>query len=220
MIYRSSIFITGESYIPVVGQELQDYPLHIYSDWTKDDTYQLRGRCRPYGYGASQLLHDSVYAETEEDRARIIKDYIHFLEENIDVLKERGATEVELAVTVYMDKSKRFLLLTKQEMERLQRCGNIVVRLDILCLSKKRIYVCSRRYDYGKEGRKMKDYKARRTFQGHEKHMVYYLHSEKNIPCSLGWNSSELAQIVDEDRHLSIYVGWDTTRYPRETKKS
>ena len=60
----------------------------------------------------------------------------------------------------------------------------------------------------------MKDYKARRTFGGNEKHMVYYLHREKNIPCSLGWNSYELAKIVDEDRHLSIYVGWDTSRYP------
>lgn len=137
MIYRSSIFITGESYIPVTNQALQGYPLHIYSDWKNDDTFQQRGKCHPYGYGGSQLLHNSVYAETEEERARIIKDYIYFLEGNIDALKERGATEVEMAVTVYMDHSRRFLLLTNKEMEQLLRCRNVVVRLDILCLSKK-----------------------------------------------------------------------------------
>lgn len=210
MIYRFSIFVTGESYIPITSREFHDHPLRIYSDWIKDDTFLRRGKCYSYGYGGSHLLHNSIHAETEDERAQIIKDYIHFLEGNIGALKERGATDIELAVTVYMDKSGRFLLLTKQEMEQLLRCGNIVVSLDILCLSIKE------NLDIRNEGvPKMKDYKARRTFKGNEKHMVYYLHSETNIPCSLGWNAFELAHIVNEDRHLSIYVGLDTTREHR-----
>lgn len=81
-------------------------------------------------------MHHSIFANTEEERARCIGDYLHFLEEKADVLKEHGATEIEIAATVYMEKAKRFLLLTQREMEQLLRCGDISVRLDILCLSK------------------------------------------------------------------------------------
>ena len=137
MIYRFSILIIGESYVPITNKELQDDSIHIYSDWKKDDTFQQRGRTRRYDYGGSHLLHNSIFATTEEEREKIIGDYLHFLERNADVLKAHGATEIEIAVTIYMEKSKRFLLLTKKEMEQLLRCGNIPVRLDILCLSKK-----------------------------------------------------------------------------------
>lgn len=137
MIYRFSILITGESYVPIMSKELQGAPIHIYSDWKKDDTFQQRGRTRRYDYGGSHLLHNSIFATTEEEREKIIGDYLHFLERNADVLKAHGATEIEIAVTIYMEKSKRFLLLTRKEMEQLLRCGNTPVRLDILCLSKK-----------------------------------------------------------------------------------
>lgn len=53
----------------------------------------------------------------------------------------------------------------------------------------------------------MRNYKARRTIGNNEKHMVYYLHTRKNIPLALGWDFLEIAQITNEDRHLSIYVG-------------
>ncbi len=137
MIYRFSLFITGESYIPITCKELQDNPLHIYSDWTKDDTYRQRGKSYRYGYGGSHLLHDSIYAITEEERAQIIGDILLFLERNTEIQKRHEATDVELSATVYLEKSERFLLLTKNEMEQLSRCGNISIRLDILCLSKK-----------------------------------------------------------------------------------
>lgn len=137
MIYRFSIFIIGESYIPLTNRELQDYHLQIYSSWKKGDTFQQRGKNRRYDYGGLHLLHNSIFAATEEERTKILEDYLYFLEENIGVLKGRGATELEIAATVYMEKSKRFLLLKKKEMERLLHCGNIPVRLDILYLSKK-----------------------------------------------------------------------------------
>ena len=58
----------------------------------------------------------------------------------------------------------------------------------------------------------MKDYKAKRTIGNREKHVVYYLHTEQNVPVSLGWDSKEIAQFVKEDRHLSIYVGFPAER--------
>ena len=137
MIYRFSILITGESYVPITSKELQDEPIHIYSDWKKEDTFLQRGKCRRYDYGGSHLLHNSIFTITEEERAMSIRDYLYFLEKNGELLKEHGATEIEIAVTIYMEKSKRFLLFTKKEMEQLLRCGNIPVRLDILCLNKK-----------------------------------------------------------------------------------
>ena len=82
-------------------------------------------------------MHSSIFASTEEERTKVIEDFLCFIEENIEMLKGRGATELEIAATVYMEKSKRFLLLKKKEMERLLHCGNIPVRLDILYLSKK-----------------------------------------------------------------------------------
>lgn len=54
----------------------------------------------------------------------------------------------------------------------------------------------------------MKNYKKRITIGNNEKHIVYYLHTTQNIPISMGWNSSEIAQIIDENRNLSIYVGF------------
>lgn len=136
MIYRFSIFITGESYVPIKSKELQGYPLHIYSDWTKDDTFIQRRKCRCYDYGGSHLLHNSIGAITEEERVKCIGDYLQFLREKAEVLKEHGATEIEIAATIYLEKSTHFPLLTMREMEQLLRCGNISVRLDILCLSK------------------------------------------------------------------------------------
>ena len=56
----------------------------------------------------------------------------------------------------------------------------------------------------------MKDYKAKRTIGNNEKHLVYYLHTNQNSALSLGWDSKEIAQIVKEDRHLSIYVGFSS----------
>lgn len=82
-------------------------------------------------------MHDSIYAITEEERAQIIGDILLFLERNAEIQKRHEATDVELSATVYLEKSERFLLLTKNEMEQLSRCGNISIRLDILCLSKK-----------------------------------------------------------------------------------
>lgn len=137
MIYRFSIFIIGESYIPLTNRELQDYHLQIYSSWKKGDTFQQRGKNRRYDYGGLHLLHNSIFAATEEERTKILEDYLYFLEENIGVLKGRGATELEIAATIYLEKPKRFLLLKRMEMERLLHCGNIPVRLDILYLSKK-----------------------------------------------------------------------------------
>ncbi len=137
MIYRFSIFITGESYIPLTKRELQDYHLLIYSSWKRGDTFQQRGKNHRYDYGGSHLLHSSIFVSTEEERTKVIEDFLCFIEENIEMLKGRGATELEIAATVYMEKPKRFLLLKKKEMERLLHCGNIPVRLDILYLSKK-----------------------------------------------------------------------------------
>lgn len=137
MIYRFSIFITGESYIPLTNRELQDYHLQIYSSWKKGDTFQQRGKCRRYDYGGSHLLHSSIFASTEEERTKVIEDFLCFIEENIEMLKGRGVTELEIAATIYLEKPKRFLLLKRMEMERLLHCGNIPVRLDILYLSKK-----------------------------------------------------------------------------------
>ena len=137
MIYRFSIFIIGESYIPLTDKELHGCHLQIYSSWKKGDTFQQRGKCRRYDYGGSHLLHSSIFASTEEERAKIIGDYLYFLEENVGMLKERGATELEIAATVYLEKPKRFLLVKRMEMERLLHCGNIPVRLDILYLSQK-----------------------------------------------------------------------------------
>ena len=48
----------------------------------------------------------------------------------------------------------------------------------------------------------MRNYKARRTIGNNEKHMVYYLHTRKNIPLALGWDFLEIAQITNEDRIL------------------
>ena len=136
MIYRFSIFITGESYIPLTNRELQDYHLQIYSSWKKGDTFQQRGKKRRYDYSCSHLLHSSIFVSTEQERTKIIEDYLYFLEENIGKLKRRGATELEIAATIYLEKPERFLLLKRMEMERLLHCGNIPVRLDILYLSK------------------------------------------------------------------------------------
>lgn len=137
MIYRFSIFITGESYVPLTDKELHGCHLQIYSSWKKGDTFQQRGKCRRYDYGGSHLLHSSIFASTEEERTKVIEDFLCFIEENIEMLKGRGATELEIAATIYLEKPKRFLLLKKMEMERLLHCGNIPVRLDILYLSKK-----------------------------------------------------------------------------------
>ena len=137
MIYRFSIFITGERYIPITSSELQKYSLHISSDWKKDDSYLRRGKCQIYGYGGSHILHDSIFAENKEERAKILGDYIRFLEDKSKTLIERGANEIELAATVYLEKSNHFLLLTRKEMEQLLHCSNISVRLDILCLNEK-----------------------------------------------------------------------------------
>ena len=53
----------------------------------------------------------------------------------------------------------------------------------------------------------MKDYKAKRTYANGEKHVVYYIHTDCGAAYSLGWDTEEIAQIVREDSHLSIYVG-------------
>lgn len=137
MIYRFSIFITGESYAPLMNEELRNYPLHIYSNWTKDDTYQIRGHSHCYGYGGSHILHNSIFAFSEEERTKIIEDYLNFLERNVERLKHYGATEFEIAATIYMEESKRFLVMTRDEMARLLQCGNISFRLDIICLRTK-----------------------------------------------------------------------------------
>ena len=139
MIYRFSIFITGDSYTPITSRELHGHPLHVYSNWTKDDTFLRRGKCYLYNHGGSHLLHNSIFVENEEERAKIVEDYIHFLEVNTEVLKEHGATDVELAATIYMEKSQRFILLTQREMKELLHCGNVSVRLDILCMNKKEL---------------------------------------------------------------------------------
>lgn len=137
MIYRFSILITGESYVPITSKELNDYPIHIYSDWKKNDTFLRRGRLHRYDYGGSHLLHNSIFVDTEEERAKTIGDYLRFLKGEVGVLKDHGATEMEIAATVYIEKSRNFLLFTKKEMEQFVRCGDVSVRLDILYLNKK-----------------------------------------------------------------------------------
>ena len=52
----------------------------------------------------------------------------------------------------------------------------------------------------------MKDYRTRRTCDK-TLYMVYYLHTDYNVPLSLGLDSKEIEQLVQENRHLSVYVG-------------
>lgn len=52
----------------------------------------------------------------------------------------------------------------------------------------------------------MRDYRKRQTYQQGDKHMTYYLHSSRNIPCSLGWDENDIKELVREDRNLSVYV--------------
>ncbi len=65
----------------------------------------------------------------------------------------------------------------------------------------------------------MKDYKAKRTLGNGEKHIVYYLHTRQTVPLSLGWDYDEISKIVEEDRHLSVYVGFLAKRVRRQHLK-
>lgn len=53
----------------------------------------------------------------------------------------------------------------------------------------------------------MKKYRVKRTYKNGDKHIVYYIRTEKNIPCSLGWDKNELEQIIKEKQNLSIFIG-------------
>ena len=134
MIYRFSLFVTGNSYSPITNEEIKNYPIHIYTDWTKNDMYRIRTKSYCYEYGGSHLLHDSIFATTEEDMGKIIRDYLTFLEENKELLQAHGATEINISATVYTTYSGRFLFLTTQEMSQLLHYENISISLDILCL--------------------------------------------------------------------------------------
>lgn len=52
----------------------------------------------------------------------------------------------------------------------------------------------------------MSDYKHKRTYVDGSKHIVYYLHTPKNIPCSLGWDYNEIKDMAEKGVHLSVCV--------------
>ena len=52
----------------------------------------------------------------------------------------------------------------------------------------------------------MKTYRAKRTYADGTKHLVYYVHMEKDIPNSFGWDMNEISDIVKEGRNLSFSI--------------
>ena len=55
----------------------------------------------------------------------------------------------------------------------------------------------------------MRNYRMKKNYADNTKHIVYYIHTQEDIPCSLGWNVNELREFAMAGRQLSIYVGLD-----------
>jgi hypothetical protein len=139
MIYRFSIFITGDSYSPISDIELQDFPVYSYSAWKRNDAYHRNGQSFLYEYGGSQLLHNSVFAISEKERSQMVEDFVDFLDRAQPLLRAYGVEEIKISVVAYVSQNTHFVLFTKTEMDKLSRIDNIVVSLDVLCVEEEQL---------------------------------------------------------------------------------
>ena len=88
--------------------------------------------------GGCILLHNDIYAISEEKKNLILDDYILFLKTNLFRLKLSGASKFIITFSTYTNKEIRFLLMRWQEMEKLVAFKDIGINvtLDIFLFSK------------------------------------------------------------------------------------
>ena len=139
IIYCFSIFVTGKNYTPL-AEEMTDCPLiHVSNEWLKGETFVLGNKRHQYGYSGTHYTHKFVFATNETERGKVLADFISFLERECFLFWEHGAEEINIKIVVYISERLRFVILTKQEMERLLLCGNIVVSVDLFPMKKSEI---------------------------------------------------------------------------------
>lgn len=137
--YRISIIITGDDFNPTICDSLLgDCPIHIFEQWSKFDNYCINNTTYQYHNGGCILLHNDIYAISEEKKNLILDDYILFLKTNLFRLKLSGASKFIITFSTYTNKEIRFLLMRWQEMEKLVAFKDIGINvtLDIFLFSK------------------------------------------------------------------------------------
>lgn len=137
VIYRYSLIIEGDNFdVNNINLLLKNFSIHVYQKWSKFDTYNFGKLPHKYNYGGIVLIHDIIYATTEDERNKIISEYILFLEKNMSILKHAGTTKIILNSSIYLYTNKHFLLLKWQELKKITTYNEIEVRLDVFFLNK------------------------------------------------------------------------------------
>ncbi len=137
VIYRYSLIIEGDNFdVNNINLLLKNFSIHVYQKWSKFDTYNFGKLTYRYNYGGVVLIHDIIYATTEYERSKIILEYIKFIEKNMSILKQNGATKIILNSSIYMYADTHFLLLKWHELNKIMLFNEIDVRLDVFFFSK------------------------------------------------------------------------------------